>query len=86
MSEDIALRVRKIIADQLGHDVEDVKGDASFKDDLGGDSIDQVEMAMRIEEEFGFEIPDEDAERPQTASAAIAYVTQRMAEGAGVAS
>jgi len=41
---------------------------------------------MRIEEEFGFEIPDEDAERPQTASAAIAYVTQRMAEGAGVAS
>ena len=55
-------QVKKIIVEQLGVDEEEVTPDASFVDDLGADSLDTVELVMAFEEEFGIEIPDEDAE------------------------
>lgn len=56
-------RVKEIIVDQLGVDEKQVNGTASFIDDLGADSLDQVELVMALEEEFDIEIPDEDAEK-----------------------
>jgi acyl carrier protein len=60
---DTAEKVRQIIAEQLGVKIEDVVDKASFVDDLGADSLDTVELVMALEEEFGIEIPDEDAEK-----------------------
>ena len=62
MAENIEERVKEIIADRLGVDPEEVTPDASFVEDLGADSLDTVELVMALEEEFGVEIPDEDAE------------------------
>jgi len=59
-------KVKEVIADQLGVDPERVKIEASFIDDLGADSLDIVELVMAVEEEFGIEIPDEDAEKLKT--------------------
>ncbi len=58
----VADKVKSIIVEQLGVDEEEVTPDASFVDDLGADSLDTVELVMAFEEEFGIEIPDEDAE------------------------
>jgi acyl carrier protein len=63
---DIAEQVRQIIAEQLMVELDEVTDDASFIEDLGADSLDTVEMIMEIEDEFGIEIPDEDAEKIQT--------------------
>ena len=71
------LKIKKIIADQLGVEEEKVSEDASFIDDLGADSLDTVELVMALEEEFGMEIPDEDAEKLTTVNDAIAYVEAR---------
>ncbi len=60
---DIEQRVRKIVAEQLGVNEDDVKNEASFVDDLGADSLDTVELVMALEEEFETEIPDEEAEK-----------------------
>jgi acyl carrier protein len=76
MSE-IASRVREIIAQELGVEGEKVKDDANFVEDLGADSLDTVELVMAFEEEFGIEIPDEDAEKMQTVGQAIAYLTEK---------
>lgn len=59
-------RIKEIIADQLGIDVEQIKPESKFVDDLGADSLDVVELIMAFEEEFDVEIPDEDAEKIQT--------------------
>ena len=67
-------QVKKIIVEQLGVDEEEVTPDASFVDDLGADSLDTVELVMAFEEEFGIEIPDEDAEKITTVQQAIDYV------------
>ncbi len=56
-------RVRKIVVEQLGVSEDEVTLEASFVDDLGADSLDTVELVMQLEEEFGTEIPDEDAEK-----------------------
>jgi acyl carrier protein len=56
-------RVKKIIAEQLGVEEDEVTSEASFVEDLGADSLDTVELVMALEEEFGIEIPDEDAEK-----------------------
>ncbi|MCR4391326.1 MAG: acyl carrier protein [Candidatus Acetothermia bacterium] len=79
MSE-IADRVREIIAEQLMVDVEEVTDEASFVNDLGADSLDTVELIMEFEDEFGIEIPDEDADGIQTVGEAIAYIESRVQE------
>ncbi len=67
-------KVKTIIVDQLGVDEEQVTADASFVDDLGADSLDQVELVMALEEEFGLEIPDEDAEKITRVKEAVSYI------------
>ena len=67
-------RVKKIVAEQLGVKEEEVQTDASFVEDLGADSLDTVELVMALEEEFGVEIPDEDAEKITTVQLALDYV------------
>ena len=66
--------VKQIVVDQLGVDEDEVKPEASFVDDLGADSLDVVELVMALEEEFGLEIKDEDAEKIGTVKQAIDYI------------
>jgi acyl carrier protein len=70
-------KVKEIIVEQLGVDADEVTPEASFTDDLGADSLDIVELVMAFEEEFGIEIPDEDAEKIQRVQEAVAYIGQR---------
>ena len=72
--EPVGDRVKKIIVDQLGVEEETVTPEASFVDDLGADSLDTVELVMALEEEFGIEIPDEDAEKITRVKEAIEYI------------
>jgi acyl carrier protein len=72
-------KVKAIIAEQLGVKPEEVTPDASFIDDLGADSLDTVELVMALEEEFGIEIPDEDAEKMSKVSDAIKYIDEKVA-------
>jgi len=74
---DAADRVREIIANELGVEMEKVTDEASFVEDLGADSLDTVELVMAFEEEFGVEIPDEDAEQMQTVGDAIRYLQDK---------
>ncbi len=67
-------KVKVIIIDKLGVDEEKINSEASFVDDLGADSLDTVELIMQLEEEFGIEIPDDDAEKITTVQAAIDYL------------
>lgn len=67
-------KVKHIIVEQLGVDADEVKAEASFVDDLGADSLDVVELVMALEEEFGLEISDEDAEKLRTVQQAIQYI------------
>ena len=67
-------KVKEIIIDKLGVEEEKISPEASFVDDLGADSLDTVELIMQLEEEFGVEIPDEDAEKITTVQAAIDYL------------
>ena len=67
-------KVKNIIAEQLGVKKEEIKPESSFTDDLGADSLDTVEVVMALEEEFGVEIPDEDAEKITTVLNAIDYI------------
>jgi acyl carrier protein len=71
---DVEAKVKKIISEQLGVPEADVKPEASFVNDLGADSLDTVELVMALEEEFGVEIPDEDAEKIATVQNAIEYI------------
>ena len=71
---DIESRVRDIIVNELGVEPSKVTAEASFVDDLGADSLDTVELVMSFEEEFGIEIPDEDAEKMETVGDAVAYL------------
>jgi acyl carrier protein len=68
-------RVREIVAEQLERDVKEVTNTASLIDDLGADSLDVVELVMKMEEEFGVEIPDEEAEKIKTVNDVIQYIT-----------
>ena len=73
-------KIKNIIVEQLGVSVDEVVPEASFIDDLGADSLDLVELVMVLEEEFGKEIPDEDAEKIQTVQDAINYISEHMAD------
>ncbi|MDW7711020.1 MAG: acyl carrier protein [Deferrisomatales bacterium] len=79
MSANIEETVKKIVAEQLGVEIEKVVNEAGFIDDLGADSLDTVELVMALEEEFDQEIPDEDAEKIRTVQDAINYIQERMA-------
>jgi acyl carrier protein len=72
----VADKVKSIIVEQLGVDEEEVTPDASFVDDLGADSLDVVELVMAFEEEFGVEIPDDDAVKITRVREAISYIEQ----------
>ena len=76
----IGEQVKNIIVEQLGVSVDEVVPEASFVDDLGADSLDLVELVMVLEEEFGDEIPDEDAEKIQTVQDAINYINEHLAD------
>ena len=70
-------KIKQIIAEQLGVKKEEVTDNAKFVDDLGADSLDTVELVMALEEEFGIEIPDEEAEKLQTVGDALRYIEEK---------
>lgn len=72
-------RVTKVIVDRLNVEEEKVKPEASFRDDLGADSLDVVELVMELEDEFDMEISDEDAEKIATVGDAIKYIEGKIA-------
>ncbi len=71
---DVLERVKRIVIDRLGADEADIKFESSFKDDLGADSLDVVELVMELEEEFDLEISDEDAEKITTVGEVVNYI------------
>jgi len=74
-------KVKNIIVEQLGVDADEVTPEASFTDDLGADSLDIVELVMAFEEEFGIEIPDDDAEKIGRVKEAIDYIEAQAGSG-----
>ncbi len=80
MAASIEERVKKIVIEQLGVKDEEVTNHASFVDDLGADSLDTVELVMALEEEFGTNIPDEDAEKITTIQQAVDYIKAHTSE------
>ena len=74
--QEIENKVKQIIVEELGVDEPEVTPNARFIEDLGADSLDTVELVMRFKEEFGIEIPDEDAEKIQSVRDAITYIEQ----------
>lgn len=76
-SGETATKIKAIIVEQLGVNESQVTEEASFVDDLGADSLDQVELILALEEEFGIEIPDEDAEKIATVGDAIKYIGEK---------
>ncbi len=77
--EEILSKIQEITADRLGVDESDVTSDASFREDLEADSLDLVELIMELEEQFGMEIPDEEAEKITTVEEAVDYVQEHQA-------
>jgi acyl carrier protein len=77
---DIKAEVYKIIEDKLGVNSEQIKDESSFIDDLGADSLDQVELVMDFEDKFEVDIPDEDAEKLRTVGEALKYLDARLKE------
>jgi acyl carrier protein len=77
MADNTEAKVKEIIINELGVEPEKVTLEASFVEDLGADSLDTVELVMAFEEEFGIEIPDEDAEQLQTVGDAVKYLKEK---------
>ena len=77
MGDDVASKVKKIVADHLGVDEAKVSEEASFIDDLGADSLDTVELVMAFEEEFGSEISDSEAEKILTIGDAVKFIESK---------
>ena len=74
MADNIEVKVREKIAEQLGVAADEVKPESSFIEDLGADSLDTVELVMALEEEFNIEISDEDAEKIRTVKDVVGYI------------
>ncbi|HVN36684.1 MAG TPA: acyl carrier protein [Myxococcota bacterium] len=79
MGDSLEIKVRNILAEQLGVDLSEVTPDARILDDLGADSLDVVEMVMSIEEAFDIEVPDQDVEELRTVADVERYVTRAVA-------
>ena len=77
MSDSPEAKVKEIIINELGVESDKVVPEASFVEDLGADSLDTVELVMAFEEEFGIDIPDEDAEQMRTVGDAISYIAKQ---------
>ena len=77
---DVAERVKKIVVEHLGVEADKVTDNASFIDDLGADSLDTVELVMAFEEEFGIDVPDEEAEKLQSVGDVVRYVEENSGE------
>ena len=75
---DILNKIRDVVADKLDADPSDITEDASFVDDLGADSLDVVELIMGLEDEFGIEISDEEAENIRTVGDAVAFIQDKQ--------
>ena len=80
MSEELEQKVKDIIIEQLGVKPDSVTPDAKFLEDLGADSLDTVELVMSFEEEFGIEVPDEEAERLQSVGDVLAFVKSKASD------
>ncbi len=80
MNGSIQERVIKIVAKELEMDESDISSESSFLDDLGADSLSTVELVMSFEDEFGIEIPDEEAEKITTVGSAVEYIQTQMGE------
>lgn len=80
---EIEKRVKEIIVEQLGVSEEQVKPEAKFVEDLGADSLDQVELVMALEEEFKTEIPEEDVDKLTTVGDVIKYINEHAASSTG---
>ncbi len=78
----LAARVNEIVAEQLGADQEALVPEANLLDDLGADSLDVVELVMALEEEYGIEVPDEDAENIRTLQDIVSYIEARTEHAA----
>ena len=76
--EEVLEKVKSVIVDQLGVSDNEVTTEASFVDDLGADSLDTVELVMALEEEFGTEIDDEDAEKLTTVQKTVDYIIENV--------
>lgn len=78
MGEDLPVRIRAIVAEQLGVGADEVTSDANILDDLGADSLDVVEMVMTLEEAFDIEVPDDDVEQMRTVGDVVTYVVKAV--------
>ncbi|AFY78209.1 MAG: acyl carrier protein [Hydrococcus sp. C42_A2020_068] len=78
MNQEVFEKVKKIVAEQLEVNPDDVKPESSFANDLGADSLDTVELVMALEEEFNIEIPDEVAEQIDTVAKAVEHISQKI--------
>lgn len=76
--DEILAKLRKIVSEQLDVPEEKVTEDAKFQEDLGADSLDVVELVMKLEDEFGIEIPEEDAEKITTVKDAVEYIAAKL--------
>jgi len=76
---DIFEQVKEVVVEQLNVNPDEVKPESRFVEDLGADSLDVVELVMALEEKFGIEIPDEDAEKIQTVADAVKYIQEHAA-------
>jgi acyl carrier protein len=77
---DVEVKVKEIIMEKLGTSEDKITPDASFRNDLGADSLSTVELMMELEEKFGVEIEDQEAEKIQTVKDAVAYIEKKLAE------